>query len=213
MAKDPAFLFYPGDYLRDTQILSENTQVAYDRIMCEHMRSICISQKQLNFLTKRLSEDEKQELSMVLTKVEDGFQITWVAESILKRMAYSKSRRENRKGKKKKDVNNTSITYDPHMENENVIEDINEIKKRLIKDKDWLNAICISVKREKSLVLDKLTEFTNQNLANKKDMRTEEDFLSHFQAWLRKIPYAPKTDRERILKEQEEQLKRFEGNE
>lgn len=122
MANDPAFLFYPGDYLRDTQCLSEKVQVAYDRIMCEHMRNICISQDQLNFFTKRLTEDEKQELSMVLTKSEAGYQITWVAESICKRKAYSKSRSENRKGKKE----NTSLSYDSHMENEN--ENENNIK-------------------------------------------------------------------------------------
>jgi hypothetical protein len=130
MAKDPAFLFYPGDYLRDTQCLSESVQVAYDRIMCEHMRNICISQQQLNFFTKRLSEDEKLELEMVLTKVDGGFQIAWVAESICKRKAYSSSRSENRKGKNKEDMINISDTYVEHMvnENENVIEDKEENK-------------------------------------------------------------------------------------
>lgn len=137
MAKDPAFLFYPGDYLRDTQCLSESVQVAYDRIMCEHMRNICISQQQLNFFTKRLSEDEKSELEMVLTKVEGGFQIAWVAESICKRKAYSSSRSENRKGKSKEDMNNISDTYVEHMvnENENVIEDKKEDKKETKKPK------------------------------------------------------------------------------
>jgi hypothetical protein len=123
MAQDPAFLFYPGDYLRDTQCLSENAQVAYDRIMCEHMRKICISQDQLNFFTKRLTEDEKNELLMVLNKVEGGYQIAWVAESICKRKAYSESRRNNRAGK----LNKTSLTYDKHMENEIEIEDEKEI--------------------------------------------------------------------------------------
>ena len=96
MAKDPAFLFYPGDYLRDTQTLSENTQVAYDRIMCEHMRNICISKQQLTFFTKRLSDMELDELMYVLTEVEGGYQIEWVALSIIKRKAYSESRRKNR---------------------------------------------------------------------------------------------------------------------
>lgn len=128
MAQDPAFLFYPGDYLRDTQCLSENVQVAYDRLMCEHMRKICISQDQLNFFTKRLTEEEKTELLMVLTKVEGGYQIAWVAESICKRKAYSESRRNNRVGKS----NNISKTYDKHMENENeiVIEDKKEKEKK-----------------------------------------------------------------------------------
>jgi len=111
MAKDPAFLFYPGDYLRDTQCLSEKAQVSYDRIMCEHMRNICISEQQLKFFTKRLSDDEKEELSMTLTKVAGGFQIEWVVESIEKRRKYSESRRSNRTKK-------ISTTYDSHMENE-----------------------------------------------------------------------------------------------
>lgn len=122
-SKDPAFLFYPGDYLRDTQCLSEAVQVAYDRIMCEHMRNICISQKQLDFFTKRLTPDQKDELDMVLTKEGDCYQIAWVAESIEKRRAYSESRRKNRTSTPKK----TSKTYDKHMENEIEIENKNDI--------------------------------------------------------------------------------------
>jgi len=100
MGKDPAFLFYPGDYLRDTQCLSEKTQVAYDRIICEHMRNICITQQQLNFFTKRLSEEELNELLLILDKINGGYQIGWVAESIKKRMDYSESRRKNRQKEK-----------------------------------------------------------------------------------------------------------------
>ena len=125
MADDPAFLFYPGDYLRDTQCLSESVQVAYDRIICEHMRNICISQQQLNFFTKRLTLDEKSELMQVLLKVNGGFQIKWVADSILKRREYSESRRKNRKGKGENNTpkaNNISKSYVPHMENANEIE-------------------------------------------------------------------------------------------
>ncbi len=121
MSKDPAFLFYPGDYLRDTQCLSESVQVAYDRIMCEHMRNICISQAQLNFFTKRLTEDQKSELLMVLTSTSEGFYIPWVHESIINRRAYSKSRSENRR----KSHDNDMKTYVNHMENE--IENVNGI--------------------------------------------------------------------------------------
>lgn len=96
MAKDPAFLFYPGDYLRDTQCLSEPVQVAYDRIMCEHMRYSLISKKQFDFFTKKLSQSEKEELLMVLTETSEGYQITWVVESIEKRKAFTESRRKSR---------------------------------------------------------------------------------------------------------------------
>lgn len=118
MAKDPAFLFYPGDYLRDTQNLSEKAQVAYDRIMCEHMRNICITQQQVNFFTKRLNDDERSELFFVLEKKDDGYIIPWVVESICRRRDYSESRRNNRSSPNKL----ISKTYVSHMENENVIE-------------------------------------------------------------------------------------------
>ena len=111
-----AFLFYPGDYLRDTQCLSEKTQVAYDRIMCEHMRNICIRQTQLNFFTKNLTEDEKAELKSVLIETEDGFYIEWVHASINKRKAYSDSRRQNRLKKTSKTHDEHMLSYDKHME-------------------------------------------------------------------------------------------------
>lgn len=128
MAKDPAFLFYPGDYLRDTQCLSEKAQVAYDRIMCEHMRNISedmnnivITKERVNFFIKRLSEDEKLELFHVMTKKTGGYQIDWVAESICKRKSYSNSRANNRSGKNKEHMNNIS----EHMEDEDEIDNEN----------------------------------------------------------------------------------------
>lgn len=142
MGKDFAFMFYPGDYLRDTQCLSENVQVAYDRIMCEHMRNICITQQQLKFFTKKLTEDELDELKMVLTQIDGGYQIHWVAESINKRKAYSESRSENRRGKKHDDINDTSSSYDEHMEDEDINKDISIIKKenkKIPSEEDFLN--------------------------------------------------------------------------
>lgn len=142
MANDPAFLFYPGDYLRDTQCLSEAAQVAYDRIMCEHMRNICISQNRLDFFTKRLTDEEKIEINSVLAEVDGGFEIPWVADSVRKRKEYSESRRNNR-SKKDKIISSTYdshvLSHDEHMENENeiVIEDRNEFGKgNTISEKD-----------------------------------------------------------------------------
>ncbi len=135
--KDPAFLFYPGDYLRDTQCLSEAVQVAYDRIMCEHMRNTCIAKAQLKFFTKNLSDDEVAQLKSVLTETPDGYQIAWVADSFTKRKAYSESRRKNRSAKPKNDtlnINNTPASYEPHMENE--IEDVNENRNVIEKGKE-----------------------------------------------------------------------------
>lgn len=128
MADDPGFIFYPGDYLRDTQCLSENSQVAYDRIMCEHMRNICISKERLKFFTKKLSESEREDLLSVLVSEDGNYKIKWVAESILKRRAYSDSRRSNRKGSTKEHMSNISKSYDKHMDNENENEIVNDNK-------------------------------------------------------------------------------------
>ncbi len=150
MANDPAFIFYPGDYLRDTQCLSEKTQVAYDRIMCEHMRNICISKKQLKFFTKRLDIDEQEELKMVLTEINGGYEITWVAESIVKRRKYSESRRKNRTGTIK-ETNNISKTYVTHMEIENEI---------IIRKKKFINEVLLV--NSNDIILDD-TDVYNSN--------------------------------------------------
>jgi len=178
MSKDPAFLFYPGDYLRDTQCLSEKAQVAYDRIMCEHMRNICIRQKQLNFFIKRLSDDEKEEIILTLTKIEGGYQIHWVAESIIKRRSYTESRRKNREGKTKI----ICKSYDTHMENENEDEDKREDKRRLYKEVvAHLNTTCSTNFSDKSKSTHTLIN------ARLKEGRTLDDFkkvhLIKFKEW------------------------------
>lgn len=202
MSKDPAFLFYPGDYLRDTQCLSESVQVAYDRIMCEHMRNICISKQQLKFFTKRLNDDQKEELMMVLTEIEpEIYQITWVAESIVKRRKYSESRRNNRKGSTKKTSSkkdeNISSTYVEHMENEN--EDVNEskdlsnksrIEKYLISSFSWQEAVIRSLKSKHGLdvgleQIKELIKIFCDDLEATDDLyKTDQENKMHFARWV-----------------------------
>jgi len=186
MAKDPAFLFYPGDYLRDTQCLSEKTQVAYDRIICEHMRNICISKQQLKFFTKRLNEEEIAELKMVLTQNSNGYQIDWVVESIEKRRAYSKSRRQNREGNKDK----ICKTYDSHMENEIEIEDeidnINiafenfwDLYNKKVGDKTKLTKKWIKLKdSERELIMNYVPDYIKSQ-PNKKFRKNPDTFFNN----------------------------------
>jgi hypothetical protein len=147
MAKDPGFIFYPGDYLRDTQCLSEKAQVSYDRIMCEHMRNICedmskivVSKERVDFFTKRLSEDERSELFHVLVESSEGYQIEWVALSCSKRKNYTNSRASNRSNKNKNHMNN--ICEHMEIENDNENTDLNNnvlngsLPKKLLKYKD-----------------------------------------------------------------------------
>lgn len=184
--KDPGFIFYPGDYLRDTQCLSEKSQVAYDRIMCEHMRNICISQQQLNFFTKRLSDEEKTELLFVLDEVEGGFQIGWVADSITKRREYSQSRSNNRKKPNKKQEIK-SKTYvedmkscDEHMEIEDEIEieDINNKEKGVTGEKE------VKKKKPKKEVQELQFPFTSE------EFMSAWEILVQMPKWKKKIPHS-----------------------
>ena len=179
MAKDPAFLFYPGDYLRDTQTLSEKSQVAYDRIMCEHMRNICISKQQLKFFTKRLNPDELDEIMFVLSEVESGYQIEWIAESISKRKAYSESRRNNRKGKPKEKKGNISKTYDLHMENEDeiVIDYKNIVANYHLYCEKFSKVVKLSDQRKKH-VAARFKEFDLETILNVIKKAGLSDFLS-----------------------------------
>ena len=107
MSNNPAFLFYPGDYFKDTQIMKTKTQVAYDRIMCEHIRKISVNPSQnkvekntVLFLMKNLRKDEQNQLFAVLNKIGDDYQIKWVAVSIANRRRYTLSRQKNATKKK-----------------------------------------------------------------------------------------------------------------
>ncbi len=183
----PAFLFYPGDYLRDTQCLSEICQVAYDRIMCEHMRNICISKTQLNFFTKRLNDEEKKELIFLLKEIPGGYQIEWVADSIAKRQAYSESRRNNKVGKLGKKPKNISSLYVTHMENENENEN-EDVNKNEISEIEIGKTIQY-LKLTAQITLDRtdVLKYWEAFLIN-----TEKEFypdeskkLTHFRNWLK----------------------------
>lgn len=217
MAKDPAFLFYPGDYLRDTQCLSEKTQVAYDRIMCEHMRNtstdmnnIFVSQNKVNFFTKRLSEDERQELLTVLEVVSGGYQIHWVAESIADRRSYSESRANNRK---RKDVSHENTSLHMEDEDENVIKVKNTPNSGKFSDfklilTDTLKQSCLEILSRAQFGTDKKVTaehvdnlfilFCETYKESKEVYRSEDDVWLHFKRWLPKQKINGKATRKTV---------------
>ncbi|WP_430897689.1 MULTISPECIES: hypothetical protein [unclassified Paraflavitalea] len=196
-SKDPGFIFYPGDYLRDTQCLSEKVQVAYDRIMCEHMRNICISHAQYNFFTKKLSKEEKKELRTVLSENESGFFIEWVVASISKRKAYSESRRNNRTSKKREDMKHISESYDSHMEIE-IDNENKSVLKGVQGERDLpLTDVEIGATKEfvfltmrRNLSTDRVNEYWKSFLIISKDefYNSRSKQLVHFRNWLKKQP-------------------------
>ena len=174
MAKDPAFLFYPNDYIGGTMGMTFEEKGAYIDLlmtqfnrghMTDHMIGQIVGQLWVNIKVK-FRQDQKG---------------LWYNERLdeekIKRQNYTKSRNNNLSGKnqypKKPNKNSGHMTY--HMENENVNEniDVSEVEiypafsdfwdlydKKTGKDKceskwDKLN------QKTKELIIDRLPNYVN----------------------------------------------------
>lgn len=140
MAKDPAFLFYPNDWLGGTMALTRAEKGAYmDLLMCqfnnghltlEEVQTVLGSDytSMWTKLSKKFSVDEE---GLIYSKK--------LQEEIDKRKSFTASRRKNREGSHKtnhmkndmnddinKDMNNDMTSHmNAHMENENEDENLN----------------------------------------------------------------------------------------
>lgn len=113
--KDPAVLFYFQDFLVGTEFMTDDEVGKYIRILCHQADKGALSKLQLERICRSNIP------SAILEKLridEDGnyYQERMRLERE-KRINYSESRRNNRM--------NICKTYDKHMENENINEDIN----------------------------------------------------------------------------------------
>lgn len=115
MAKDPAFLFYTGDFTTGTQFFTDEQVGKYVRLL--------MAQHQLGHLEEKhmiqICKSHDKDVFAKFIKDEKGLYYNERLENeIVKRKSYSVSRSKNRK---KKDI---LETYDEHMENKN--ENINK---------------------------------------------------------------------------------------
>lgn len=128
MAKDPAFLFYTGDFTTGTQFLTDEQVGKYMRLLMAQHQHGRLSEKQVIFICKSFDSD----IMCKFKKDDDGFFYNERLETeISKRKSFSESRSNNKKGKTK-DLLNTSKSHDNHMEDEN--ENKDEIKKEVKKE-------------------------------------------------------------------------------
>jgi len=137
MAKDPAFLFYPGDYIGGTMGMTFEEKGAYIELlmmqfmrghMTEHMIVQVIGQRWDNIKHKFVQDDKGLFFNVRLD------------EEKIKRSNFTKSRRNNKEGKNKYTKNKDKeednkvhmsghVTSHMENENENVNEDINNTNK------------------------------------------------------------------------------------
>lgn len=139
MAKDPAFLFYTGDFSTGTQFFTDEQVGKYIRLMMAQHQHGHLSEKQMIFICKSYDED----VFSKFTKDENGLFFNERLEyEISRRQSYVSSRSANKAGKvvKKEEKlthkKNIQASYDNHMENENENKTIIKNKRETVKKDD-----------------------------------------------------------------------------
>lgn len=124
MAKDPAFLFYPGDFNTGTQFFTDEQVGKYMRLLMAQHQHGHLSEEQVIFICKSYDKH-------IMNKFKKDSAGLWFNErleiEITKRKNFVLSRSKNKEGKTKQKI--ISKSYVPHMENENINEDIIEINR------------------------------------------------------------------------------------
>lgn len=111
MAKDPAFLFYPGDFTTGTQFLNDEQVGKYIRLLMAQHQLGHLEEKHMIMICKTYDKDVFNKFD----KDNNGLYYNKrLEDEIVKRKKYTESRSKNRSSK-----NNISNTYDKHMENRN----------------------------------------------------------------------------------------------
>jgi len=124
MAKDPAFLFYTGDFSTGTQFFSDEQLGKYIRLLMAQHQHGHLTEKQMLKICGTYDAE-------VFEKFEKDAQHLYfnsrLETEILKRSSFCKSRKDNRT---KKLINNIPETHVQHVENKDENKD-----KDIIKDK------------------------------------------------------------------------------
>lgn len=185
MAKDPAFLFYPGDFMTGTQFFTDEQVGKYLRLLLAQHQLGHLKESHMIMICKSYDND----IFSKFIKDSDGNYFNQrLEDEIIKRKKYTESRRNNRKSEK-----NISLTYDEHMENKNKNKDININNNINIIDtwfSDFENGFEITeiARINKFKVEDvklKLIEFRKFAELN---YPTYHKFVSHFKNWIIKNP-------------------------
>jgi len=121
MAKDPAFLFYPGDFNTGTQFFTDEQVGKYMRLLMAQHQHGHLSEEQVIFICKSYDKH-------IMNKFKKDSAGLWFNErleiEVNKRKNFVLSRSKNKEGKTK--PKNTSKSYDSHMENRDENEIIDE---------------------------------------------------------------------------------------
>lgn len=144
MAKDPAFLFYPGDWQGGTFTFSRFLKGCYMDVLIAQFNNGHLALEEIKTVLGSDFGQAWPAIQKKFNKDQDGLFFNVKLETeMTKRKEYSKSRARNRASKKDmKHISNTHVdTHVSHVENEIENEDGFKIKKELIDKSELCEAI------------------------------------------------------------------------
>ena len=185
MAKDPAFLFYPGDFSTGTQFFTDEQVGKYVRLLMAQHQVGHLKEEHMIMICKTYDND----IFSKFIKDSDGLYYNQrLEDETVKRKKYSESRSNNRKSEK-----NISSTYDSHMENINSTINNNKGTEQNLIDfyfKDFPNSSLMeSVSKQlnipKENLIKRLPEFRKAAALSYPNIIK---FAEHFKNWVKKQP-------------------------
>jgi len=120
--KDPAFLFYPGDFVTGTQFFTDEQVGKYIRLLMAQHQHGHLPEKHMILICGTYDIDV---FSKFIKDSDGKYYNERLEDEIFKRKKYTESRANNRSSK-----NDISETYVPHMENKD--KDINKEPKEKV---------------------------------------------------------------------------------
>jgi uncharacterized protein YdaU (DUF1376 family) len=205
MAKDPAFLFYPGDFTTGTQFFTDEQVGKYIRLLLAQHQTGHLHEKHMLQICKTHDKDVFDKFR----QDENGLYYNERLENeIIKRKEYSKSRSENRKKK------NISSSHDIDMENKNKDSNYSNSltngngawsteKMLFLNAEQWQYKQSSEYKISKNALLEYINVFLNR-IELQEDYKSESELKKHCANWLRKNISVDKTkalEEKRILPE------------
>ena len=193
MAKDPAFLFYPNDWIGGTMGMTFEEKGAYiDLLMMQFNRG--------HMTTHMIGQVVGQVWDKLQHKFVQDEEGKWFNERLdsekEKRSNFTLSRRNNKKGTNQHNkIRSYDHTYDNHMTShmENVNENVNENeiinedmwliqKKRFLENEVFFYKFCTAKNITKNNLLIKANEFIN-DIDLKQDYKNVKELQKHFTNW------------------------------
>lgn len=142
MAKDPAFLFYPGDWLGGTMTFTRAQKGAYmDLLMAQFNQFALTSEDIREVLREDYDTMWERKLKAKFETESNGilYYNRKLRDEVLKRKAFTESRRNNIVGNNQYSIGHMTKHKTSHMENENRDENRNEdiVKKEKLFNSIW----------------------------------------------------------------------------